>query len=118
MIALVRRRLPEASPGAVDRAMRTLGASRVLRAKGVRTTILATDGRRAGDDLHRMGTEPNLCHHAQQSILNHGPSSFGPELIGPVVKRVRSVAEDINVLTPLTKKAEVCHPTSDSINSK
>ena len=53
MTALVRRRLPEASPGAVDRAMRSLGLSGVLRAKGLRTTIPAKDGRRAGDLLDR-----------------------------------------------------------------
>src|SRR5690606_34516704 len=48
-----RRRLPDASPGAVDRAMRALGLSGVLRAKGLRTTIPAKDGRRAGDLLDR-----------------------------------------------------------------
>lgn len=49
MTALVPRRLPEASPGAVDRAMRALGLAGVLRAKGLRTTIPAKDGKRAGD---------------------------------------------------------------------
>jgi len=53
MTALVRRRLPDASPGSVDRAMRALGLSGVLRAKGLRTTIPAKDGRRAGDLLDR-----------------------------------------------------------------
>jgi transposase InsO family protein len=53
MTALVRRALPEASMGSVDRAMRTLGLSGIRRAKGVRTTIPAKDGRRAGDLLNR-----------------------------------------------------------------
>jgi transposase InsO family protein len=53
MTALVRRRLPHASAGSVDRAMRTLGLSGIRRAKGVRTTIPAKDGRRAGDLLNR-----------------------------------------------------------------
>jgi putative transposase len=53
MTAAVRRTLPEASRGAVDRAMRSLGLSGVVRAKGVRTTIPAADGRRAGDLLNR-----------------------------------------------------------------
>ena len=53
MTALVRRTLPEASAGSVDRAMRTLGLSGIRRAKGVRTTIPAKDGRRAGDLLNR-----------------------------------------------------------------
>ena len=39
MTPLVRRSLPEATPGAVDRAMRPLGLSGVRRAKGIRTTI-------------------------------------------------------------------------------
>lgn len=58
MTALVRRHLPSASPGAVDRAMRTLGLSGVRRAKGVRTTIPARDGKRAGDLLNRDFTAP------------------------------------------------------------
>ncbi len=53
MTALVRRVLPNASPGAVDRAMRTLGLQGVRRAKGIRTTIAGKDGRRAGDLLDR-----------------------------------------------------------------
>lgn len=48
MTPLVRRSLPDAPPGAVDRAMRSLGLSGVRRAKGIRTTIPAKDGRRAG----------------------------------------------------------------------
>lgn len=61
MTALVRRSLPEASAGSVDRAMRTLGLTGVRRAKGVRTTIPAKDGRRAGDLLNRdfTATAPN-----------------------------------------------------------
>ena len=54
MTALVRRdRLPDASAGAVDRAMRLLGLSGVRRDKHVRTTIPAKDGVRAGDLLNR-----------------------------------------------------------------
>lgn len=45
--------LPEVSRGAVDRAMQVLGLEGVRRAKGVRTTIPAKDGRRAGDLLDR-----------------------------------------------------------------
>ncbi|WP_341361322.1 IS3 family transposase [Georgenia sp. M64] len=61
MSALVRRRVPESSPGAVDRAMRALGLSGIRRAKGLRTTIPARDGRRAGDLLDRdfTATAPN-----------------------------------------------------------
>ncbi len=54
MTALVRRRrLPDASFGAVDRAMRLLGLSGIRRDKGIRTTIPAKDGKRAGDLLDR-----------------------------------------------------------------
>ncbi len=54
MTALVRRRrLHDASFGAVDRAMRCLGLSGVRRDKGIRTTIPAKDGERAGDLLDR-----------------------------------------------------------------
>lgn len=53
MTALVRRRAPQVSPGSVDRAMRTLGLVGVRRAKGIRTTIPAKDGKRAGDLLNR-----------------------------------------------------------------
>ena len=58
MTALVRRTLPGASAGSVDRGMRLLGLSGVLRAKGVRTTIQAKDGHRAGDLLNRDFTAP------------------------------------------------------------
>jgi len=53
MTALVRRHLPQASPGSVDRAMKALGLSGVRRSKGIRTTIPAKDGKRAGDLLNR-----------------------------------------------------------------
>jgi transposase InsO family protein len=53
MTALVRRRMPAASPGSVDRAMRTLGLQGIRRSKGIRTTIPAKDGTRAGDLLDR-----------------------------------------------------------------
>lgn len=53
MTALVKRELPGASAGSVDRAMRTFGLQGVRRAKGIRTTIPSKDGRRAGDLLDR-----------------------------------------------------------------
>jgi len=53
MTALVRRRLPQASAGAVDRAMRTLGLQGVRRAKKVRTTVAVAGGNRAADLLDR-----------------------------------------------------------------
>lgn len=63
MTALVRRtRLPDASWGAVDRAMRLLGLEGVRRAKGVRTTIPAKNGIRAGDLLNRDFTAPRPNH--------------------------------------------------------
>src|SRR3954463_12926236 len=57
MTAYLRRTsMPEASAGSADRAMRTLGMSGVRRDKGVRTTIPAKDGNRAGDLLDRNFT--------------------------------------------------------------
>ncbi|WP_143554164.1 DDE-type integrase/transposase/recombinase [Serinicoccus sp. CUA-874] len=53
MTALVARRMPAVSPGSVDRAMRALGLSGIRRSKGIRTTIPAKDGVRAGDLLNR-----------------------------------------------------------------
>ena len=53
MTALIRRSMPSASPGSVDRAMKALGLNGIRRAKGIRTTIPAKDGRRAGDLLDR-----------------------------------------------------------------
>jgi hypothetical protein len=53
MTAIVQRSLADASPGSVDRAMRSLGLQGVTRAKGVRTTIPSKDGKRAGDLLDR-----------------------------------------------------------------
>jgi putative transposase len=58
MTALVRRRDPTVSPGSVDRAMRSLGLQGIRRSKGIRTTIPAKDGRRAGDLLDRDFTAP------------------------------------------------------------
>lgn len=58
MTAVVRRRMPEASKGSVDRAMKTLGLQGIRRSKGIRTTIPAKDGRRAGDLLDRDFTAP------------------------------------------------------------
>jgi putative transposase len=53
MTALVRRATPDASPGSVDRAMRSLALQGIRRSKGIRTTIPAKDGKRAGDLLDR-----------------------------------------------------------------
>jgi putative transposase len=53
MTKLVQRSLPDASPGAVDRAMKALGLKGIRRCKGVRTTIPGKDGKRAGDLLNR-----------------------------------------------------------------
>ncbi len=54
MSAYIRRTvIADASFGSVDRAMRTLGLVGVRRDKGVRTTIPAKDGIRAGDLLDR-----------------------------------------------------------------
>lgn len=63
MTALIRRTtIPGASRGAVDRAMRALGLSGIRRDKGVRTTIPAKDGIRAGDLLNRDFTAPRPDH--------------------------------------------------------
>jgi len=58
MTALVQRRSPDASPGSVDRAMRSLGLQGIRRCKGIRTTIPGKDGKRAGDLLDRNFTAP------------------------------------------------------------
>lgn len=59
MAAYVRRTvIADASFGSVDRAMRSLGLAGVRRDKGVRTTIPAKDGIRAGDLLDRDFTAP------------------------------------------------------------
>lgn len=63
MTAYLRRTvLPDVSAGSVDRAMSTLGLVGVRRDKGIRTTIPAKDGIRAGDLLDRDFTAaaPNL----------------------------------------------------------
>lgn len=62
MTALIRRRLPQASAGAVDRAMRVLGLQGVRRLKKVRTTVPAVGSSRAADLLDRDFTAaaPNL----------------------------------------------------------
>ncbi len=58
MTALIKRSMPSASPGSVDRAMKALGLNGIRRAKGIRTTIPAKDGTRAGDLLDRDFTAP------------------------------------------------------------
>jgi putative transposase len=63
MTALIRRTtIPGASRGAIDRAMRALGLSGIRRDKGIRTTIPAKDGIRAGDLLNRNFTAPRPDH--------------------------------------------------------
>jgi putative transposase len=58
MTAAVRRSRPGASPGSVDRAMRSLALQGVRRSKGIRTTIPAKDGKRASDLLNRDFSAP------------------------------------------------------------
>lgn len=59
MTALLRRTSDRGvSAGAVDRAMTLLGLAGVRRDRGVRTTVPARDGRRAGDLLDRNFTAP------------------------------------------------------------
>jgi len=59
MTAQLRRTaMPDASAGAVDRAMKALGLNGVRRDKGIRTTIPAKDGIRTGDLLDRDFTAP------------------------------------------------------------
>lgn len=53
MTALIQRRMPQASPGSADRAMKAPGLKGIRRSKGVRTTIPGKDGKRAGDLLNR-----------------------------------------------------------------
>ena len=63
MAHLIRRTaLPDASWGAIDRAMRLLGLEGVKRAKAVRTTVPGKDGVRAGDLLNRDFTAPRPDH--------------------------------------------------------
>ena len=63
MTALIRRTtIPGASRDALDRAMRALGLSGIRRDKGIRTTIPAKDGIRAGDLLNRDFTAPRPDH--------------------------------------------------------
>ena len=64
MTALIRRTaLPDASAGAVDRAMRTLGLQGIRRSKKVRTTIPDAGGSRAPDLLNR-----NFCADAPNRV--------------------------------------------------
>jgi transposase InsO family protein len=53
MTRLVQHSLPEATPGAVDRAMKALGLDGIRRSKGIWTTIPGKNGKRAGDLLNR-----------------------------------------------------------------
>lgn len=59
MLAHLRRTaLPYVSAGAVDRAMHALGLQGARRDKGIRTTIPAKNGIRAGDLLNRNFSAP------------------------------------------------------------
>lgn len=58
MTAMVQRSMLLASPGAVDRAMKSLGLQGIVRSKGIRTTIPAKDGKRADDLLDRDFNAP------------------------------------------------------------
>ena len=49
----MQRTTPDASPGSVDRAMRSLSLQGIRRSKGIRTMIPAKDGTRAGALLDR-----------------------------------------------------------------
>src|SRR5699024_258458 len=62
MTALVRRQLPEASAGTVDRAMRMPGLAGVRRDNKIRTTPPAKHGKRAGHLLDRTLTAPRRDH--------------------------------------------------------
>jgi len=53
MTALLRRSMPAVTPGAVDRAMRSLGLQGVRRGKAARTTVPAKGAARAPDLLNR-----------------------------------------------------------------
>ena len=53
MTALVCRPMPGTSPGSVDRASRSSGLQGIRRSKGIRSTVPAKDGKRAGDLLDR-----------------------------------------------------------------
>ena len=74
MTSLVRRSMPGASRGAVDRAMRCLGLQGVRRAKGVRTTIPAKDGRRAADLLNRDFTAVVMLSDAPMLVIVNSQS--------------------------------------------
>ena len=87
MLAEVRRAgLATASPGAVDRVMRTLGLSGVVRAKKVYTTVADPDVVRAPDLLdlrrvHRGRVRPAHrgleCSHHKARRPGHDPTAHG-----------------------------------------
>ena len=63
MTALIRcATIPNASRGAVDRAMRVLGLEGIRRDKGIRTTVPGKDGVRAADLLNRDFSAPGPDH--------------------------------------------------------
>jgi hypothetical protein len=59
---LRRTSMPEVAECTVARGMKTLGHKGITRTKGIRTTIPAKDGKRAGDLLNRNFTAPAPNH--------------------------------------------------------
>lgn len=84
MTVLVRRTLVHASPGSVDRAMRTLGLQGIRRSKGIRTTVAAADGKRAADLLDRdfTATAPNRTW-VMDFTTSCGPAGMVAEVTAP-----------------------------------
>ncbi len=79
MTAYLRRTtMPEASAGSVDRAMRTLGLCGVRRDKGIRTTIPAKDGTRAGDLLDRASPRRHLTGPGSPTSPTSEPGPASP----------------------------------------
>ena len=82
MLAHLRRSGLEVTPGSVDRGMRLLGLSGVVRGKPHRTTIADKTADRAPDllepGLHREGAEPQVGHRLH----------LRPVLVGVRLRRV------------------------------
>lgn len=81
-----RTAIADASRGAVDRAMRTLGLVGMTWAKAIRTTIPAKDSIRAGDLLNRDFTAPQPDHlgdrlHVGQNVGGMGVCRVHPRRV-------------------------------------
>ena len=75
MTASIRRTaIPDASFGAVDRAMRLLGLEGVRRTKGVWTRDAGADGRRAGD--RRTGTSREVRRLREDNAILKAAATF------------------------------------------